>query len=136
MSEVKPLITELIWTDGLRFDGTSGHASLVIDADGMAGPSPMQALAFGVVGCMAADVVSILQKGRHPLEGLRVTMTASKATEHPRRFTGLVIEFVVTGRVPADAMDRAVSLSRDKYCSALNSLRQDITVDIQVSIEP
>jgi putative redox protein len=136
MPEVKPLVAELVWADTLRFNGTSGHTTMTVDADGIAGPSPMQALAFGVAGCMAADVASILQKGRHPLGGLRVTMTASRAPEHPRRFTRVMLEFFVTGNVPADAVDRAVSLSREKYCSALHSLRTDIAIDTRVSIEP
>ncbi len=131
-----PLVAELVWSDRLRFGATSGHSAIVVDGDGEAGPSPMQALAFGVAGCMAADVISILQKGRHPLTGLRVSMAATRAPEHPRRFTHLSIEFHVTGNVPSEAMERAVSLSRDKYCSALSSLRQDITVAVHIVIQP
>jgi len=131
-----PLVAELVWSGQLRFDATAGANSIVVDGDGTAGPSPMQMLAFGVAGCMAADVVSILGKGRHPLTGMRMTLTATRAPEHPRRFTHLVIDFQATGLVPQDAMDRAVTLSRDKYCSALNSLREDVTLDIRVRIEP
>lgn len=137
MHEAKPpLVAELVWSHGLRFDATSGASAMVVDGDGEGGPSPMQALAFGVAGCMAADVVSILQKGRHPLTGLRLAMTATRAPEHPRRFTHLSIEFHVTGNVPSEAVDRAVSLSRDKYCSALHSLRQDIALDVRTTITP
>jgi len=137
MSETKPpLVAELVWSDRLRFGATSGHSAIVVDGDGEAGPSPMQALAFGVAGCMAADVVAILQKGRHPLTGLRVSMAASRASDHPRRFTHLSMEFHVTGNVPSEAMDRAVSLSRERYCSALNSLRTDITLDVHITIQP
>lgn len=137
MVEAKPpLVAELTWSDGLRFNASSGRSAIVVDGDGAAGPSPMQALAFGVAGCMAADVVSILQKGRHPLTGLRVTMAATRALEHPRRFTHLALEFHVAGNVPADALDRAVGLSRERYCSALNSLRQDITIDVRTTITP
>jgi putative redox protein len=131
-----PLVAELIWSGQLRFDARSGTSSIVVDADGTMGPSPMQTLAFGVAGCMAADVVSILKKGRHPLTGMRMTLAASRAPEHPRRFTRLLIEFQATGLVPPEAMDRAVSLSRDKYCAALNSLREDITLDVRFHIEP
>jgi uncharacterized OsmC-like protein len=62
MADVRPPIAaELIWSDHLRFGATSGPAAIVIDGDGAAGPSPMQLAAFGVAGCMAIDVVSILQ---------------------------------------------------------------------------
>ena len=134
--ERPPLLAELVWSDRLRFGATSGRSAAVVDGDGEAGPSPMQALAFGVAGCMAADVVSILQKGRHPLTGMRVSMAATRAPDHPRRFTHLSMEFHVTGNVPSEAMDRAVSLSREKYCSAFHSLRQDITLDVRVTIQP
>src|SRR5262245_13806395 len=79
MPETKPpLVVELAWTDTLRFNASSGQHSMVIDGDGHAGPSPMQALAFGVAGCMAADVVAILQKGRHPVTALRVVAAADR----------------------------------------------------------
>ncbi len=131
-----PLLAEVVWLEGLRFNAVSGHRSMVVDGDGEAGPSPMQALAFAVAGCMAADVVAILQKGRHPLTGMRVAMAATRALEHPRRFTAVSMEFHVTGQVPSDAVDRAVTLSHEKYCSALSSLRQDIAVDLRVTIQP
>lgn len=131
-----PLHAELVWASDLRFGATSGQTAVVIDGDGHAGPSPMQALAFAVAGCMAADVVAILKKGRHPLEGLRVTVEAARAADPPRRFTHVALTFHVTGAVPEEAVTRAVALSRDKYCSAWNSLRADTTLETRVSIQP
>ncbi|MEQ1759757.1 MAG: OsmC family protein [Vicinamibacterales bacterium] len=128
-----PLGAQLVWSERLRFTATSGRSVMVVDGDGEAGPSPMQVLAFAVAGCMAADVVAILQKGRHPLTGLSVAIAADRAPVHPRRFTHVVLSFEVAGKVPPDAVDRAVTLSRDKYCSALHSLRQDISVEIQTT---
>ena len=66
-----PVIAELVWTDALRFDATSGRIATVIDGDSTAGPSPVQMLVFGLAGCMAADVVDIVRKGRHPLTGVQ-----------------------------------------------------------------
>jgi putative redox protein len=131
-----PLHAELVWTDDLRFGATSGQTAVVIDGDGHAGPSPMQALAFAVAGCMAADVVAILTKGRHPLEGLRVSISATRAPEPPRRFTHVALHFHVSGAVPEEAVTRAVALSRDKYCSAWNSLRTDTTLETRVTLQP
>ncbi len=96
----------------------------------------MQAMALGVAGCMAVDVVSILEKGRHPLAGLRVSVTATRAPNHPKRFTHLTMRFQVRGNVPLHAVERAIALSRDTYCSAFNSLRQDVHLDTQITIEP
>jgi putative redox protein len=127
MADVKPPVTaELIWSDHLRFGATSGPSAIVIDGDGAAGPSPMQLAAFGVAGCMAIDVVSILQKGRHPLTGLRVSFSGDRAPEPPRRFTSLTLTFHVTGAVPPEAIERAIALSREKYCSVWQTFRQDI----------
>jgi putative redox protein len=130
-----PLLAELVWAERLRFTATSGEQSVLVDGDGEAGPSPMQILAFAVAGCMAADVVAILQKGRHPLAGMRVMTMATRAPEHPRRFTHLAFEFRLRGEVPLEAVERAVTLSREKYCSALLSLRQDIGVETRISFE-
>ena len=122
-----PTTTELVWTGELRFGATTGKNAVVVDGDGSAGPSPMELVAAGVAGCMAVDVVSILRKGRHPLKGLRASFTGERLPEPPRRFTAIAIHFHVTGDVPDEAVSRAVDLSREKYCSAWNSLRQDIT---------
>lgn len=131
-----PLVAELVWSEELRFAATAGSATIVIDGDSTAGPSPMQAVAFGIAGCMSADIVSILQKGRHGLTGYRVRFSGTRAEQPPRRFTHLLMEVLVTGPVPQAALDRAVTLSREKYCSAFNSLREDVTLDVRTLIEP
>ena len=65
MADAKPpLVAELVWSDGLRFDATSRANTAVVDGDSKAGPSPMQYAAIGLAGCMAADVVDIIRKGR------------------------------------------------------------------------
>jgi hypothetical protein len=71
-----PTVADLTWLGGLRFSGVSGVTSMTIDGDSAAGPSPVQALAFALAGCMAADVVYILTKGRHPLHALRAHLVA------------------------------------------------------------
>ena len=96
----------------------------------------MQAVAMGFAGCMAIDVVSILQKGRHPLKGLRVSLTGSRAEHLPRRFTRFTLVFHVSGDVPESAVERAVALSRETYCSAWHSLRQDIELTTSIEIQP
>jgi putative redox protein len=92
--------------------------------------SPMQALAVALAGCMAMDVVHILRKGRHNLRGLRVQLTGQRAPEEPRRFTSIALHFLVSGTVASEQIQRAVSLSREKYCSVWSSMRQDIALDV------
>ena len=127
MAEAKPpVVAELIWSDRLRFGATSGPSAIVVDGDGAAGPSPMQLAAFGVAGCMAIDVISILQKGRHALTALRVSFAGERAPEPPRHYTAITLHFHVSGAVPPAAVERAIALSRDKYCSVWHTFRHDI----------
>jgi putative redox protein len=85
---------------------------------------------------MAIDVVDIVTKGRHPLKGLSVALTAERAAEPPRRFVRVAMHFDVTGEVPVAALERALQLSRDKYCSVWQSLRQDIPLETTYEVRP
>jgi putative redox protein len=120
-----PLSAELIWTDRLSFGATSGSTAVVVDGDGATGPSPMQMAAFALTGCMAADVVSILQKGRYLLNGLRASFSGERASDPPRRFIRITLHFHVSGDVPPEAVERAIALSRERYCSVWHSMRED-----------
>ena len=80
------------------------------------------------------DLVYMLQKGRHDLRGCRVDLTGERAPTNPHRFLGFDLRFTVTGNVPQDAVDRAIALSREKYCSVWHSLRQDIKLTVTSSI--
>jgi putative redox protein len=131
-----PIVAELIWSDRLRFGATSGPNAIVVDGDGAAGPSPMQLAAFGLAGCMAADVVSILQKGRHPLHALRASFSGERAEDPPRRYLRVTLHFHVSGAVPAEAVERAIALSRDKYCSVWHSFRQDLDFTTSYALHP
>ena len=131
-----PLTAELVWTDGLRFGATSGPNAIVVDGDGAAGPSPMQLAAFALAGCMAADVVSILQKGRQPLMRLHASLVAERAEQPPRRFLRITLHFHVSGAVADEAVQRAIALSHDTYCSVWHSMRQDIEFVTSFEIRP
>lgn len=124
----------LVWEHDLVLAGTSGQASMRLDSSGVEGPSPVQALAFGLAGCMAMDVVHILKKGRHDLRGLKVELVADRAAQEPRRVTAVTMTYTITGAVPKDQVQRAIDLSRDKYCSVWHSMRQDITLETAITI--
>jgi putative redox protein len=137
MSDPEPTVrAELVWAGDLRFGATSGSTAIVIDSDAAAGPSPMQLVAEGLAGCMAIDVVLILTKGRHPLKGLRVTFSGERAPQPPRRYTRVALSFHITGDVPAAAVERAIALSRETYCSVWHTLRQDIELATDFDVHP
>ena len=134
MAHKAPTTLELVWTHDLIMEGRSGHASIVLDSAGRAGPSPVQALAFALAGCMGMDVVYILTKGRHDLRGFKVSLVAERAQEDPHRITAVTAEFSVTGSVPREQIQRAIDLSHEKYCSVWHSMRQDIPFTTTFSV--
>jgi putative redox protein len=134
MAPKAPTTLEIVWTHDLVFEGTSGHASMVLDSAGQAGPSPVQTLVFALAGCMGMDVVYILQKGRYDLRGLKVSLVAERAQQDPHRVTAITIDFTVTGAVPREQVQRAIDLSHEKYCSVWHSMRQDIAVTTRFSV--
>ncbi|MEP7116609.1 MAG: OsmC family protein [Acidobacteriota bacterium] len=131
-----PIYVTLNWDGDLRFNTVSNGVPLSIDGQSKTGPSPVQALALALAGCMAVDVVDIIVKGRHPLRALATDLTAERAPEPPSRFTTVVLRFRVEGEVPAAAVERAIALSHDKYCSVWHSLRQDIAFTTSFEVLP
>ena len=129
-----PTVLELVWEHDLVFGGRSGDIAMTLDSASLSGPSPMQALGFAVAGCMAMDLVHILKKGRHDLRGLRVDLKGERTQTEPRRFTRIELRYTITGNVPAEPIERAIQLSREKYCSVWHSMRQDIALDVSFSI--
>ena len=82
-------------------------------------PRPLETLLAGTGGCTAYDVVLILKRGRHDVRGCTVKLTAERAEADPKVFTTINMHFTVTGNdVPTVAVERAIALSHDKYCSA------------------
>ena len=82
-------------------------------------PRPMELLLAGTGGCSAYDVVLILKRGRHAVQGCTVKLSAERAEVDPKVFTAINMHFTVTGKgVPAVAVERAIALSHEKYCSA------------------
>ncbi|WP_374673437.1 OsmC family protein [Ideonella sp.] len=97
-------------------------------------PRPMETLLAGAGGCTAYDVVLILKRGRHDVTGCQVQLRAERAQTDPKVFTALHLHFVVTGRaLPAAAVERAVALSHEKYCSATAMIAH--TARITTSVE-
>jgi len=113
------------WHEGMSFIAETGSGHLVgMDGAAEAGgrnlaPRPMELLLAGTGGCTAFDVVLILRKGRQNVSGCEVKLTADRAESDPKVFTRIHFHFVISGSgLKAEAVDRAVKLSAEKYCSA------------------
>ncbi len=135
MPEKPPVVVTTEWIDALAFTVRSGSHQIVTDGDSERGLSPVQLLAAALAGCMATDVALILTRGRQPLEQLTVTLTARRANQDPHRVLAVDVHFAVGGDVNAGQLDRAIALSREKYCSVWHSMREDITLTTSTSID-
>ena len=126
--------------NGMAFSAETGSGHL-LTMDGAAdgggrnlAPRPMETLLAGTGACTAYDVVLILKRGRHDVRGCRVRVTSERADRDPKVFTKIALHFIVTGTgLPADAVERAIALSHDKYCSATIMLAK--TAEITTSFE-
>ncbi|MFZ2308580.1 MAG: OsmC family protein [Rhodoferax sp.] len=97
-------------------------------------PRPLETVLAGTGGCTAYDVVLILKRGRHAVQGCTVKLTAERASVDPKVFTTIHMHFTVTGKnLPAAAVERAVAMSHEKYCSASIMLAK--TAEITTSFE-
>ncbi len=126
----------LDWTgEGLGFEGeTSRGLELRFDGDASVSATPMEALLGSIAACMAIDVVMILEKSRVPVRKLRIEAEGDRATEMPRRFTAVRLVYRVDGPGEGDGekLQRAIDLSKDKYCSVLHTLRSDLDLEIRI----
>ncbi len=117
----------------LMMDGAPDAAKPDNGGQNMA-PRPMETFLAGAGGCTAYDVVLILKRGRHDVSGCTVKLTADRAEIDPKVFTAIRMHFTVTGKgIPAVAVERAIHMSHDKYCSA--SIMLGKTAAISTSFE-
>ena len=126
----------LRWSgEGLAFHGGADEGvQITVDGDGAKGQTPTQLLLMAVAGCMAIDVLMILEKSRVPVESLEVEAIGERAETVPKRFVSIRLLYRLKGPSEEDQgkMDRAIELSRDKYCSVLHTLDPEIEFDLQV----
>ncbi len=129
------------WVEEVKFLGetASGHALLMdgpVESGGQnLGPRPMEMLLLGMGGCTAFDVVTMLKKSRQQVHDCVVELSAERADEVPKVFTRIHAHFIVSGKgLKESHIERAISLSAEKYCSASIMLGQmaEISHDYEV----
>jgi putative redox protein len=121
------------WVEKQRFEGiaSSGH-KLIIDGDKAAGNSPMELVLIGLCGCTGYDVVSILQKKREPFTNLEVRAEAERAADPPSVYTAIKLIYRVGGKVSRKAVEDAVRLSKEKYCSVSAMLEKTAKITTEI----
>ncbi len=128
---------DIQWIDGERFiaEASSGHA-LAIDSDRQrnTAPGPMELVLIGLCACTATDVVSILRKKREPFTGVRVRAQAERAKEPPTVYETIHLIYTVSGKVSQKAVEDAVRLSQEKYCSVSAMLQKTAKITSEIEL--
>jgi len=121
------------WIEKQRFNGvaTSGH-SIIVDGDKATGNSPMELVLIALCGCTGYDVVSILQKKREPFTSLEVRAAAERAAGPPSVYTKIKLIYLVGGKVSRKAVEDAVRLSKEKYCSVSAMLEKTAKITAEI----
>ena len=124
----------LDWKGDMKFASGAGSPAIELHSSTPGVASPPQALAYGVMACMAMDVVHVIQKSRKTVTAMHVKFEGERAHDQPKRFVSMSIEFEITGDVEDKVVSRAIELSRTKYCSVWNTIRPDVELKTSFTI--
>ena len=132
---------KVIWKDRMSFEGTadSGYKVPLGTSPAVGGDEdgfrPLELIAIGIAGCTAMDVVSILKKKRQELDHFEVKIHAETAEDHPKVFTSLKIEYLLSGKnLSPEAVERAVQLSAERYCPAQAMFNEIVPIEMVITI--
>ena len=133
--------TQVVWKSGMSFDGSAdsgftvplgAHPSVGGQDDGF---RPMELIAIGLAGCTAMDVISILTKKKQVVKTFEVQVQAQRAEDHPKVFTHLTIEYILSGsNLSREAVERAVQLSAEKYCPAQAMFIKIVPMELKITL--
>ncbi|MBM4760846.1 OsmC family protein [Bacillus sp. B15-48] len=127
------------WTGKMAFSGTtpSGHEIKMDAAEEIGGQNsgarPTELLLNAVAGCTGIDIISTLHKMRLEPTSFKMDISGDRADDHPKRFTEIHIHYALEGDLPEEKVQRAIKLSKDKYCSVSHSLNSTITASFSIN---
>ncbi len=130
------------WHKKMSFEGKAAGSGFRLPLDTKAeqggedsGFRPMELILLGLAGCTAMDVISILEKKRQQVTAFEVRADGERSETHPKVFTHIVVEYLVTGtNIDPAAVARAVELSETKYCSAYGMLSKTVNIEHKITI--
>ena len=134
--EIFMITAKAIWTDKERYiaEATSHHA-LVVDAGAeKTANSPMELVLIALCGCTASDVVGILRKKREPFTSLEVSAAGERASGYPAVYTEISLVYRIAGKVSLKAVEDAVRLSKEKYCSVSAMLEKTAKITSKIEL--
>ena len=123
------------WKQQFQFEGKGNDGIPVeIDGDGKSANSPSNLVLVALCGCTASDVVGILRKKREPFTSIEVRASAERAPEPPTVYTSIKLTYVVGGKVTLKAVEDAVRLSKEKYCSVSAMLQKTVNITSEIEL--
>jgi putative redox protein len=134
MSEVRPVNATMEWDGEQQFTGFAGKHEVGLDGSAEAAPTPVQMLALSLMGCMSIDLVHILTRGRHKVTSLKTLFHGERSNDDPKRFTRIHLEFELAGEMLPEHVERAIDLSREKFCSVWASFRPETELIVSFTI--
>jgi putative redox protein len=128
------ITAKAIWTDHERYLGeaSSRHALVMDTATEKTASTPMELVLIALCGCTASDVVGILRKKREPFTSLEVSASGERASGHPAVYTEIKLVYRVAGKVSRKAVEDAVRLSKEKYCSVSAMLEKTAKITFKI----
>src|ERR1700690_3824628 len=132
------ITAKAIWTDNERYLGeaTSRHAIVMDTATEKTAGTPMELVLIALCGCTASDVVGILRKKREPFTSLEVSAKGERASGYPAVYTEIKLLYRVGGKVSRKAVEDAVKLSKEKYCSVSAMLEKTARIAFEIEYDP
>jgi putative redox protein len=129
--------TVLVWERDLVFTGSTPQGyEIEFDANAQWGCQPMESLLLSLAGCMGIDIMTILKKMRLKIASFRIEMNGERNPQPPQYYKTVEMVMHLAGKnLEPGKMERAIALSRDKYCSVYNSLRPDMKLNIRFVLE-
>jgi putative redox protein len=137
-AKINPTVNaSLTWKRDLVFTAATPQGyEIDFDADSQWGCKPTESLLMSLGGCMAIDILSILRKMRAEIAAFRMELTGERNPDPPQYFRSVEIRLHLAGRdLDSRKIERAISLSREKYCSVFNSLRADLDLQVVYTVE-
>ena len=134
--------THVVWKGDMQFDAQIENHYITMDTSERGGghnrgPGPKSLLLAGLAGCTGMDVISILKKMRVHPDAFSVDVSSEIAEDHPRYFTKIHIVYTLTGsELPQQKIERAVQLSREKYCAVSYMLEQSSEITHEIVLNP
>lgn len=131
---------KITWLDGMSFEADVAGYKIMIDSDPefggqKKGPKPKPLMLVALAGCTGMDIVSLLRKMRVDFKTLNITVEGNTANEHPKKFLNAKVIYELTGKnIDRSRVEKAISLSQEKYCSVSASYRESMELTYELII--